>query len=89
MLLPNNLLFKVTIMDPIHTITKTSANSGPPSFEFAFSVDPCKILKIKYLYHLNQFPFSCNCLKDTYIAMKVHKTKGPQRSPKIKLIRIR
>ena len=49
MLPPNNLLFKVTIMDPIHTMTNTSANSGPPSFESADSAEPCKILKRKKL----------------------------------------
>lgn len=43
---PNNLEFNVTTIDPIHTITKTSANSGPPSFELnAVSEGPCRILQ--------------------------------------------
>lgn len=46
MLPPNNLEFNVTTIDPIHTITKTSANSGPPSLKlFAVSEEPCNILK--------------------------------------------
>lgn len=44
---PNNFEFMVTIIDPIQTITNTSANSGPPSLEFASSADPCKILQKK------------------------------------------
>lgn len=45
MLPPKSLEFNVTIMDPIHTITNTSANSGPPSLELsAVSDDPCNIL---------------------------------------------
>lgn len=71
-------------MEPIHTITKTSANSGPPSFEFADSVDPCNILwkKEYFTININFFPHSEIQLFYTYIAMKVHKTNGPQRSPK-------
>lgn len=50
MLPPNNLEFNVTTIDPIHTITKTSANSGPPSLKlFAVSEEPCNILKQQQL----------------------------------------
>lgn len=56
---PSNLEFNVTINEPIHTRTNTSANSGPPSLELGFlSAVPCKT-----------------------VAIKVHSSKGPQRSP--------
>lgn len=46
---PNSFEFNVTTIDPIHTITNTSANSGPPSFELsAASVEPCNILNGNY-----------------------------------------
>lgn len=41
---PSNLEFNVTTIEPIQTITNTSANSGPPSFEFVVSAEPCNIL---------------------------------------------
>lgn len=39
---PKSLALTVTIAAPIQTITKTSANSGPPSF--MSSAVPCKIV---------------------------------------------
>lgn len=44
---PNSLEFNVTTIAPIQTITNTSANSGPPSFECASFADPCRIVAIK------------------------------------------
>lgn len=41
---PNNLEFSVTIIEPIHTMTNTSANSGPPSLELSAVLEPCKIM---------------------------------------------
>lgn len=42
---PRSFELRVTIMEPIHTITKTSENSGPPTFELsAISAEPCKSL---------------------------------------------
>lgn len=41
---PSSFEFTVTTIAPIQTITKTSANSGPPSF--ILSEDPCKIVAI-------------------------------------------
>jgi hypothetical protein len=43
---PRSLELRVTTIEPIQTITKTSANSGPPSFELsAVSAEPCNILQ--------------------------------------------
>lgn len=57
MLPPNSFEFKVTMAAPIHTITNTWANSGPPSY--CPAEEPCNI-----------------------VAMNVHSTSGPHRSPK-------
>lgn len=46
MLPPNNFEFNVTIIAPIHTITNTSANSGPPSYCLSVDSEPCKIVAI-------------------------------------------
>lgn len=43
MLPPSSFEFNVTTIAPIHTITKTSANSGPPSFVFP-SLEPWRIV---------------------------------------------
>lgn len=57
---PSSLELSVTIMAPTHTITKTSANSGPPSFE-PLTLDPCNILKkvchVSYTNKLMLFNF--------------------------------
>lgn len=42
---PKSLEFKVTIIEPIQTITNTSANSGPPSFELSALLEPWSILQ--------------------------------------------
>jgi len=42
---PSNFEFNVIITDPIQIITKTSANSGPPSPICIESGDACKTLK--------------------------------------------
>lgn len=44
MLPPKSFEFNVTTIEPIHTITNTWANSGPPSLEL-FAESPCRILK--------------------------------------------
>lgn len=41
---PNSFEFNVTIIAPIHTITNTCANSGPPSCPV--SEEPCNIVAI-------------------------------------------
>lgn len=52
---PSNFEFNVIITEPIQIITKTSANSGPPSAICIESEEPCKTLKIylKMNYQLN------------------------------------
>jgi len=42
---PSNFEFNVIITDPIQIITKTSANSGPPSPICIESGDACRTLK--------------------------------------------
>lgn len=42
---PSSFEFSVTIAAPIHTITNTCANSGPPSY--MLSAEPCSIVAIK------------------------------------------
>lgn len=44
MLPPSSFEFKVTIIDPIQTMTKTSANSGPPSL--LSLLFPCRTVAI-------------------------------------------
>lgn len=46
MLPPSNLEFKVTIAEPIQTITNTWANSGPPSAKSELE-EPCKMVAMK------------------------------------------
>lgn len=41
---PSNFEFSVTIIAPIQTMTKTCANSGPPSPSFSLSDDPWSIV---------------------------------------------
>lgn len=81
MLPPRSLLFNVTINAPIHTMTKTSANSGPPSLEsLARSEDPCKILKSLLIHYLLLIIYEL--VRDqTYMAIKVQSTSGPHKSP--------
>jgi len=43
---PSNFEFNVIITDPIQIITKTSANSGPPSPTCIESGEACRTLKI-------------------------------------------
>lgn len=59
MLPPRSLELSVTTADPIHTITNTSANCGPPS-----------------LMRSSELPWRT-------IAMNVHRSKGPHRSPEM------
>lgn len=43
---PSNFEFNVIITEPIQIITKTSANSGPPSAICIESEEPCKTLEL-------------------------------------------
>lgn len=73
MLPPSNLAFNVTTRAPTQTITKTSANSGPPSFSSSESLEPWSILEKKIIARRK-------CKQSTYTAMNVQRSKGPQRS---------
>lgn len=42
---PKSFEFRVTTMDPIQTITKTCANSGPPSLVSSALLEPCNTLQ--------------------------------------------
>lgn len=72
---PNNFEFNVTTIEPIQTMTNTSANSGPPSFELPAVLEPCKILNTWSIKLLDKY------IIYTYLAINVHNIKGPHRSP--------
>lgn len=70
------------ITEPIQIITKTSANSGPPSPICIESGDACRTLKLIYKYVKTWMCFIVFD-QETYMAMNVQSIKGPHKSPKI------
>lgn len=55
---PSNFEFNVIIIEPIQIITKTSANSGPPSPLCEEFDDACNTLKV-YIKNSNKWLKQC------------------------------
>lgn len=80
---PSNFEFNVMITEPIQIMTKTSANSGPPSPTCIESGDACSTLKSYFkIYHISLYNYLICSNQYTYMAINVQSIKGPHKSPK-------